>query len=268
MALDGPSIAARVFNTGELSFCAEVARQRLTTAWPLHQVGAVSALWLPVRRSVGLRGVIAVGWSDRAERPSKRSTGLLSQLAGEAAVAIDRAAALERLSGLARTDPLTELSNRRAWQDELGKELARAGRTSHRLSIGLIDLDELKSFNDRWGHAAGDRLLLTAAARWRRRLRLTDLLARIGGDEFAMTMPGCTLAEAAALGDQLREALPEGLSCSVGVAEWVAGRAGRAAAGARRPGAVRGQERGPQPHVRHPRFELSPGDCPEGRSVP
>lgn len=223
VSLNGPSIAVRVFNTGESSFCADLARQRLTTAWPLHEAGAVSALWLPVKRSVGVRGVIAVGWKDRVERPGKRATGLLQQLAGEAAVAIDRAAALERLTGLARTDPLTELSNRRAWQDELSKELARAGRTGQRLSIGLIDLDELKSFNDRWGHAAGDKVLLTAAVRWGRRLRLTDLLARVGGDEFAVTMPGCTLSEAAALGDQLRETLPDGLSCSVGVAEWVEG---------------------------------------------
>ncbi len=59
--------------------------------------------------------------------------------------------------------------------------------------------------------------------RWRRRLRLTDLLARIGGDEFAITLPGCALDEAVELGDQLRDALPDGLTCSVGVAEWVAG---------------------------------------------
>jgi diguanylate cyclase (GGDEF)-like protein len=63
-------------------------------------------------------------------------------------------------------------------------------------------------------------VLLTAAVRWRRRLRLTDLLARIGGDEFAVTMPGCGLEQAVELGDELRGALPDGLSCSIGVAEW------------------------------------------------
>jgi diguanylate cyclase (GGDEF)-like protein len=121
---------------------------------------------------------------------------------------------------MARTDPLTELSNRRAWEEELAREMAMAQRGGLRLSVGLIDLDELKSYNDRWGHAAGDRVLLTAAARWRRRLRLTDLLARIGGDEFAVAMPNCGLREAEALGDQLRGALPDGLTCSIGVAEW------------------------------------------------
>ncbi len=52
---------------------------------------------------------------------------------------------------------------------------------------------------------------------------MTDLIARLGGDEFAVTMPGCAIAEATSLGDQLRAALPDGLSCSIGVAEWVAG---------------------------------------------
>lgn len=221
--LDRAGMAAIAFRDGKSAFSPDLAREGTAAAWPLGQVGVRSAIWQPVRRAVGLRGVIAVGWMHPTKRPSERLMSSLEVLAGEAAVAIDRAAALERLSGLARTDPLTQLSNRRAWQDELGRELARAGRGGVRLSIGMIDLDELKAYNDRWGHAAGDRLLLTAAARWRKRLRLTDLLARIGGDEFALTLPGCSLAEAAALGDQLRAALPDGLSCSVGVAEWVEG---------------------------------------------
>lgn len=218
--LDRSGLAARTFNEGRQSFSPDLTRQGTAVGWPLRQVGALSAIWQPVRRTVGLRGVITVGWTHAGERPSPRLMSSLELLADEAAVAIDRAAALERLTGLARTDPLTQLSNRRAWQEELGRELARATRSGLKLSIGMLDLDELKAYNDRWGHAAGDRVLLTAAARWRKRLRLTDLLARVGGDEFALTLPGCSLPEAIALGDELRAALPEGLSCSIGVAEW------------------------------------------------
>jgi diguanylate cyclase (GGDEF)-like protein len=166
---------------------------------------------------------VVVGWSESSVPELDRLRGSLAHLASEAAVALDRAHALEQLSDMARTDPLTELSNRRAWQEELAREMAKAERGGQRLSIGLIDLDELKGYNDRWGHAAGDRVLLTAAARWRRRLRLTDLLARIGGDEFAVAMPNCGLREAEALGDELRRALPDGLTCSIGVAEWSVG---------------------------------------------
>ncbi len=212
--------AARAFESGRLQFTAAINGNSGTTAWPLNLAGAQAGTWQPIRREDAVEALIAIGWRHPAPPPGDRMTGSMELLADEAAVAIERADALEELTGMARTDPLTELSNRRAWQDELARELARAERSGLRLAIGLIDLDDLKVYNDNWGHAAGDRVLLTAAARWRRRLRMTDLLARIGGDEFAVTMPGCGLSEAVELGDQLRAALPDGLTCSIGVAEW------------------------------------------------
>lgn len=223
ISLDSSALAANAFHDGKHVYWGDLQRLPAVASWPLREAGALAAVWQPVRRENGVRAMIAVGWQRPMRRPTERLKASFELLAGEAAVAIDRAAALARLTVLARTDPLTDLSNRRAWQDELDRELSRADRAGERLSIGLIDLDELKAFNDRWGHPAGDRLLLTAAARWRRRLRLTDLIARIGGDEFAVTMPGCAITEAVSLGDQLRGALPEGLSCSIGVAEWVHG---------------------------------------------
>ncbi|MCB1007601.1 MAG: GGDEF domain-containing protein [Acidobacteria bacterium] len=218
--MDRTDHAARAFATGRAEFTPGIGGENSASAWPLGGSGADAASWHPVRRSIGIRAVIAVGWRRPQPPPGNRMMGSMELLAGEAAVAIDRAAALEQLTEMARTDPLTELCNRRAWQDELSRELARSERGGQPLAVGLLDLDELKSYNDRWGHAAGDRVLLTAAARWRRRLRLTDVLARIGGDEFAVTMPGCTLEGATEVADQLRAALPDGLSCSIGVAEW------------------------------------------------
>ncbi len=212
--------AARAFSTARAETIWRIGASDESSAWPLGQIGSQAGAWQPVRLADGVKAVIAVGWRTRTPPAWDRMAGTMELLADEAAVSIERAAALEHLTGMARTDPLTELSNRRAWQDELSRELARAERNGQPLAIGLIDLDNLKSYNDRWGHQAGDRVLLTAAARWRRRLRLTDLLARIGGDEFAVTMPGCGLEQAVELGDQLRSALPDGLSCSIGVAEW------------------------------------------------
>ncbi|MFN8151731.1 MAG: GGDEF domain-containing protein [Solirubrobacterales bacterium] len=220
IATDRALHAARAFSTGRAEFTPAIGPAAGSAGWPLGESGVDTASWHPVRRSIGIRAVIVVGWRHPQPPPGDRMMGSMELLAGEAAVAIDRAAALEQLTEMARTDPLTELCNRRAWQDELSRELARSERGGQPLAIGLLDLDELKSYNDRWGHAAGDRVLLTAAARWRRRLRLTDILARIGGDEFAVTMPGCTLEQAVGIGDQLRAALPDGLSCSIGVAEW------------------------------------------------
>jgi diguanylate cyclase (GGDEF)-like protein len=222
VTVDADALAATALNSGRPAMDRDMTSRSRASGWPLVEAGARAGVWQPIRTDSGPHVVIALGWAEPFS-PGARMLSSLELLADEAAVALERAEALAHVTNLARTDPLTELSNRRAWQDELSRELARAARNGQQLSIGLVDLDELKAFNDRWGHAAGDRLLHTAAVRWRRRLRLTDLLARIGGDEFAITLPGCALDEAVELGDQLREALPDGLSCSVGVAEWVPG---------------------------------------------
>lgn len=120
----------------------------------------------------------------------------------------------------ARTDPLTGLANRRGWDERLAHELARARRSGESLSIGLMDLDGFKAFNDSHGHQAGDRLLIEAAAAWNEKLREIDSLCRWGGDEFAALLPDCEQTEAFAVIARLRDATPEGQSCAAGVACW------------------------------------------------
>jgi diguanylate cyclase (GGDEF)-like protein len=120
---------------------------------------------------------------------------------------------------LARTDGLTGVANRRAWDDELPRELARAARSGQQLCVALLDLDHFKGYNDRHGHQAGDRLLKEAAAAWQGRLRKTDLLARYGGEEFAVLLPDCGLVDAMEIAERLRTAQPE-VTCSLGVAAW------------------------------------------------
>ena len=270
--LDRGTHAGAAFAEGRRVRSDDLAGADGAEAWPMRQAGALAAVWQPVRGNAAVSGVIGVGWRRAAADPADRLKASLGLLAIEAGVAIERAATLEQLTVLARTDPLTDLSNRRAWQDELSRELARAQRAEQRLSIGLLDIDELKAFNDRWGHQAGDRLLLTAAARWRRRLRLTDLLARIGGDEFAVTLPGCDLAEAARLGDELRGALPDGLDLLDRGRGVGRGRAGREPARQGGSGPVRGEGRRSQPHHGRSRRErrglLSARPAPAGRPLP
>jgi len=128
--------------------------------------------------------------------------------------------ARDDLRDLARTDPLTHLRNRRAWDERLVVELARARRSGRPLSVALLDLDRFKAYNDRHGHQAGDRLLAASAGAWQAQLRASDLLCRLGGDEFALLLPDCHADCAHAIVARLQAATDAEVGCSAGLARW------------------------------------------------
>lgn len=125
-----------------------------------------------------------------------------------------------RLARLARTDALTRLPNRRAWDEDLARELARAQRSGEPVCAVLLDLDHFKAYNDNHGHQAGDEHLRATAALWRGSLRATDLIARYGGEEFAVLLPGTTTPRASRVVEALRRSVPRGETVSAGIAEW------------------------------------------------
>lgn len=137
---------------------------------------------------------------------------------------VDRLVA--RLRETSRTDGLTEILNRRGFEETFGTELARARRTGDALCIAVGDIDHFKLINDRFGHAAGDAALAAVAGRLHECCRGTDVLARIGGEEFALVMPQTDIGEALILAERLRRAVAlvrdpggEPLTISLGVAE-------------------------------------------------
>ncbi|GAA3342090.1 hypothetical protein GCM10020358_35830 [Amorphoplanes nipponensis] len=121
---------------------------------------------------------------------------------------------------LSRTDELTGLPNRRAWNDELPRALEHARRDGAPVTVALLDLDHFKRFNDSYGHPAGDRLLKEASAAWHGALRQIDTLARWGGEEFIVLLPGAGVDEARDVLARALAATPLGQTFSAGAAQW------------------------------------------------
>jgi diguanylate cyclase (GGDEF)-like protein len=146
-----------------------------------------------------------------------RILGLLGNVIG---TGLARAELFETMTEHASTDALTGLANRRSWDDQLTRAIAHAERTHETLSVAVCDVDGLKEINDRHGHAAGDALLRGIAERWRADARAADLIARVGGDEFAILLPGADESGAQDVVERLIATLPPGASVSFGIAEW------------------------------------------------
>jgi diguanylate cyclase (GGDEF)-like protein/PAS domain S-box-containing protein len=125
---------------------------------------------------------------------------------------------LGRLERQASTDELTGLPNRRTVRAALDAELNDPGEEP--VAVVMLDLDHFKTYNDRFGHHGGDRLLKAAAEGWTAQLREPELVGRYGGEEFLVILPRCSLQDAVRTADRLRGALPAGVTCSAGVAVW------------------------------------------------
>lgn len=142
---------------------------------------------------------------------------LVAEVRFQANEAEDRERAVEKVAELMRTlsstDALTGLPNRRAWETNLVQALLEEAP----FVLAMLDLDRFKLFNDTHGHPAGDRLLKETAAAWREELRAGDLLARIGGEEFALLLPACSTEDALTVIERLRGRVPYEQTCSAGV---------------------------------------------------
>jgi len=214
------AISGLALRTGETLACDDSELDERTDRGACRRVGARSLVVVPLFHDGRAAGVLKV-YSAQLAAFGPGDIQVLTLLAGTIGSALARADLLERLNELALTDELTGVPNRRSWSDHFERALSRARRSRQPLSVVVLDLNDFKNVNDVQGHAAGDRLLRTAAAYWSRVLRETDVLGRIGGDEFAVVLEHTGMETAATVADRLAKSIPAGeATVAVGVAEW------------------------------------------------
>jgi diguanylate cyclase (GGDEF)-like protein len=130
------------------------------------------------------------------------------------------------LRSLADTDPLTGLVNHRGFHEALARELGRAWREREQLSLVSLDLDDFKAVNDNWGHPYGDEVLRKIAAQLIRSVRAGDIAARVGGEEFALILPGADAEQGREIAERARAAVARvpthqgRIACSAGLAVY------------------------------------------------
>lgn len=203
----GTRVARVVLMRNEPVFITNVAETSLPPTPADRQYRSPSFLSCPL--TIGGRTIGVMSFTDRAGgRPfDKDSLDLFQAVAPQLAVAIDRATLKEKageFEQLSVTDPLTKLLNRRYIEERLDEEVKRSNRHGLAMSFMMLDVDHFKSYNDQFGHPAGDDALKIVGNVIRETLRSADVAARFGGEEFAILLPQTVGEEAAAIAERIR----------------------------------------------------------------
>jgi len=159
---------------------------------------------------IGDRRIGVMNFTDKVTGDAfgARDLELLQAIAPQIAVAVDRTVLKEKageFEQLSVTDALTGLLNRRYLEKRLSEEIQRSKRHRFPMSLMMLDVDNFKSYNDTFGHLAGDVALKIVANALQDMLRGADVAARYGGEEFAILLPQTTANEAAVIGERLRQ---------------------------------------------------------------
>jgi diguanylate cyclase (GGDEF)-like protein len=181
---------------------------------------------IPLIARDAIKGALNIYRLGADARFTEEDFEMAKRFGDAAALALDNAQVRETLELQAQTDSLTGLYNHRYFHDRLRAEITRATRTHDSIAVLMLDIDDFKRVNDVHGHGTGDQLLVALADVLRGSVRLSDVVCRLGGEEFGVIMPSCDAGAAVGLAKRLLEAIgkesfepADGLTVSIGIAQ-------------------------------------------------
>jgi len=210
----GEGIAGKVFQEGLPLMVNDIEKE----GWgrrPKYKTG--SFISMPLKTGEKTIGVLNISDKITGEVFLEEDLNLLNSFGSYACIALDRSAYYSlagQLKELSITDALTRLFNRRYFEERFFEELHRSERHNLFFSLAMIDIDDFKIFNDSEGHLAGDEALRCIANIAKDCLRVSDVIARFGGEEFAVIMPQTVKEEALLVAERIRKSVKEQLPCS------------------------------------------------------
>jgi two-component system cell cycle response regulator len=173
-------------------------------SFPHPPAGLQSVALVPLLRNKRLIGSLNLGSTDLQRFTPALGTDFVEHMASIIAICLENVISNEMLKYMGLTDALTGVYNRRYIDRRLVEEVARAQRQAYRISVMFIDVDHFKAVNDSVGHQAGDDVLREVAARIKMELRVSDALARFGGEEFVVLLINADLTAAAMVAERIR----------------------------------------------------------------
>ncbi len=209
----------------------DVALGASSAAWAIDPADVRSQAAVPLRSGEQVIGVLVVASSTYREL-SETELDRLQVIGNQSALSLQNALLHQELERLSVTDRLTELYNHGYFHQRLEAEVERAARFRHPLSLVMLDIDDFKEFNDRYGHPRGDEVLRAVADIVRENLREIDVAARYGGEEFVIVLPETDTQGALSVAERVRRSVEESVfhvaeepasvrkSISVGIATY------------------------------------------------
>ncbi len=193
-------ICAHVAATGKPYYASDVSKD------PYYVAGKKSVrseAAVPLKMKDEVIGVLDIE-SEKLDAFSERDLRMFSVFASQAAIAIENDRLYNEIRALSLTDSLSKAANRRHFDLMLDSEIKKAKGYSRPLSLAMIDLDDFKAFNDKYGHLAGDKILIHISRTLRKNVRDTDFVARYGGEEFTIILPETSNAFAMKVSERVR----------------------------------------------------------------